>query len=96
MKTLLGTQLHPNDRAHVLAAYVHHFTREHVPQWSRDPMPNGKPYPVQFASDADWLAHTRFPIRKDGRLDQRAQHCESNPTWPDNPELRRSEPANPV
>jgi hypothetical protein len=85
---VLGTQLVPGDQQHVLAAYVHRFTRNHKPQWASGTWKDGKPFPVQFASDADWLAHTRFTVRQDGRLDQRVHHCESNPTWPDNPELR--------
>lgn len=85
----LGTELSAADRATVLSSYVHRFTRENVPAWSREPRPCGKPYPVQFDSDADWLAHTYFGVTKSGRLDQRANHCQSNPTWPDNPELRK-------
>lgn len=84
-----GTQLHYQDREHVLAAYVHRFTREHKPAWANKPMPNGKPYPVQFDSDLDWLEHTDFAIRKNGRLDMRVKSCFCSPTWPDNPELRK-------
>lgn len=83
-----GTDLHPEDQKHVLATYVHRFTREHRPDWANEPRPNGKPYPVQFDSDADWLANTTFAVKTDGRLDARVNRCESNPTWPDNPELR--------
>jgi hypothetical protein len=85
---VLGSDLGPSDRQHVLAAYVHRFTREHKPAWANRPWKDGQPYPVQFASDADWLANTRFTVRVGGRLDQRVHHCASNPTWPDNPELR--------
>lgn len=86
----LGNQLPPADRNYVLAAYVHRFTREHVPGWARIPRPDGTHYPVQFDSDADWLAHTEFNVTKSGALDRRATHCMSFPTWPDNPELRRT------
>lgn len=86
----LGTQLAAADQRHVLAAYVHRYTREHVPEWARKPRPDGTPYPVHFASDADWLAHTRFFVRANGRLDHRFRHCWSEPTWPDDPEVRRA------
>ena len=73
----LGTRLHPNDRAYVLHTYVHRSTK-----------PGGE-YPQQFADDQDWLAHTYFRVRADGRLDARCRACLSYPTWPHNPELRR-------
>lgn len=84
----LGSKLHPQDQRHVLSAYVHRFTRDHKPSWAIKPRPDGSAYPVQFASDSDWLDHTLFSTRNDGRLDARAEACCSSPTWPDNPELR--------
>lgn len=87
--TKLGTDLHPEDQAHVLRAFVHRFTREHKPAWATRPWKDGKSYPVQFDSDQDWLAHTRFRVRlSDGRLNRSVHSCHSSPTWPDNPELR--------
>ncbi len=83
----LGTQLTPEDRRHVLNAYVHRFTGDHVPGWARTPAPNGKFCNVQFVDDRDWLAHTKFEVRKDGRLDQRRRTCESSPTWPHGKEM---------
>jgi hypothetical protein len=88
-----GGRLHPDDRRYVLAAYVHRFTGNHKPAWASKPMPNGGSYPLQFADDADWLRNTHFAVRTDGRLDRRAKHCTSNPTWPNNPELRRGDNA---
>jgi hypothetical protein len=85
---ILGTLLCETDQRHVLAAYVHRFTGEHRPAWANEPMPNGQPYPLQFKDDLDWLAHSYFAIRRDGRLSARAEYCESYPTWPNNPELR--------
>lgn len=85
----LGTELHPDDRKHVLAAYVHRFTAQHKPRWAHSEWKNGESYPVQFASDADWLAHTRFAVNRNGRLDRHVHSCFSSPTWPDNPELRK-------
>lgn len=90
MQYRLGTELSAADRAHVLRAYVHRFTRDHVPAWAREPRPDGTAYPVQFDSDSDWLANTRFAVTKAGRLDGRSRYCESRPTWPDNPELRKA------
>ena len=69
-------------------AYLHRFTREHIPLWSRKPRDNGEPYPVQFASDSEWLARTLFPVtvRKGGTLGDHTRagkaHCRSFPTWP--------------
>lgn len=85
----LGNQLNADDQRYVLSAFVHRFTRDHRPRWSESQMPDGKPYPVQFASDAAWLAHTEFAITKSGLVNRRIKHCRSCPTWPDNPELRR-------
>ena len=87
-KMVPGTALTAEDRHHVLAAYVHRYTRDHKPAWAHADR-DGIPYPVQFASDQDWLTNTLFAVRKNGRLDQRARSCLSSPTWPDNPELRR-------
>ncbi len=83
-----GSNLHPEDVRHVLSAYVHRYTGEHKPAWALKPWKDGKPYPVQFATDTDWLNNTRFAVRKNGRLDSRVSTCESAPTWPNNPELR--------
>ena len=79
-----GSQLSGEDRRHVLCAYVHRYTKDHKPQWAM----GARGYPVQFASDQDWLRHTQFKVRKDGRLDMRVKRCFSRPIWPDNPELR--------
>ena len=62
-------------------AYLHRFTREHIPLWSKKPRDNGEPYPLQFASDAEWLARTLFPVtvRKGGTLGDHTRagnaHC---------------------
>ena len=69
-----------------LAAYLHRFTKEHHPLWARKPRPNGAAYPVQFASDVEWLQRTLFPVtvRKGGRLGNHTRgHAESHPSWPD-------------
>lgn len=79
----LGINLCAEDRNYVLRAYVNRYTREHVPAWAKREWRDGRPYPVQFASDAEWLSHTKFAVRSDGRLDRRHKCCESTPTWPD-------------
>lgn len=83
-----GTDLPQSLRREALARYVHRFTRDHVPAWSRQEWKDGLTYPVQFGSDSDWLAHTTFPLSKDGKRLLDAPCC-STPTWPENPELHK-------
>lgn len=87
-----GSELRPEDQQHVLAAYVHRFTGEHKPSWANRDWKDGKPYPVQFASDRDWLEHTFFSVRQNGRLDRRVRTCTSNPTWPEGNPLQQKNP----
>jgi hypothetical protein len=86
--TKLGTELSKEDQRHVLAAFVHRFTGDNHPAWARKPRPDGTAYPLQFASDVEWLANTRFEVFNGGELNVHFSHCESSPTWPNNPELR--------
>lgn len=88
MPIVKGSQLPKNMQQEALRCWVHRYTRDHIPAWAREPMPDGKPYPVQFASDAEWLANTEFTLTKTGRFSRRDRYCRSTPTWPDNPELR--------
>ena len=82
-----GKDLTEADQQFVVWHYVHRYTKDHKPAWARKDWKDGKPYPVQFHSDQDWLNHTRFRTRQDGRLDQRVSVCQSVPTWPNgNPE----------
>lgn len=83
----LGSELFPVDRAYVLAAYCHRYTGNHKPAWATAGV--SAPYPVQFASDAEWLVNTRFAVNAHGDLDRRSKECLSSPTWPNNPELRK-------
>jgi hypothetical protein len=83
-----GTELTAAQQRDVLAQFAHRYTKEHIPAWARQPRPDGSTYPVQFSSDQDWLEHSRFAVTSTGKLDGRVKYCESNPTWPDNPELR--------
>jgi len=82
-----GSELDDSVQRECLNRFVHRFTRDHKPEWAEKPWKDGLPYPVQFDSDSDWLAHTLFAVNKNGRLNER--HCECSPTWPDNPELRK-------
>jgi hypothetical protein len=86
--TMRGCDMPQALQREALACFVHRYTRSHKPQWASHPMPSGKAYPVQFASDADWLANTTFQVTLAGKLHRNAD-CHSSPTWPDNPELRR-------
>ena len=84
---LYGHQLSPALRREALEAYVHRYTAENVPSWSRKPAPNGSHYAPQYSSDTEWLDKTRFPItrsRQGIRLKSGSTiHCESNdPSWP--------------
>ena len=87
MKMLFGSSLRPEVQTECLRRFVHRFTGEHLPQWAT--RPDCEACPVQFADDWDWLAHTRFHVTKTGKLDGRFDSCESSPTWPFNPELRK-------
>jgi hypothetical protein len=46
--------------AEACAQYVHRFTMEHVPSWSRERSRSGY-YAPQFRSDAEWYENTLFP-----------------------------------
>ena len=86
--TKLGAELPAHVQQQALNRFVYRFTKNHKPEWANKPWKDGKPYPVQFASDTDWLANTRFHVTEKNELDNRVDSCQSSPTWPDNPELR--------
>ena len=81
-----GSELRKSEQAFVVHAYTGRFTKEHRPSWSS--RPDCSECPVQFETDEEWLENTKFHVKNSGQLDSRYQQCESNPTWPDNPELR--------
>lgn len=84
---ILGTELAPAVQADALRSFPNRYTRTHVPYWVSEGPQYRFPTGPHFDSDADWLAHTRFHVRADGSL-FKIRSCESNPTWPDNPENR--------
>lgn len=62
--------------------YVHRFTMEHIPNWAREPMSNGKFYAPQFRSDREWFDNTLFPPHK-FQLSKRDTSCfTTGETWP--------------
>lgn len=74
----LGTELHPDDRKHVLAAYVHRMTvetRASYPDFAKRMVSRG--YKLDPITDDEWLACTTFAVRVDGRLDRRVSACQS-------------------
>ncbi len=88
-RMLYGNHLPGSQRQAALSAYVHRYTVEHVPAWSRQAAPNGRHYAPQYRTDSEWLAKTRFPIVEDRngiRLksgQSRNSDCESSdPSWP--------------
>lgn len=79
-----GCDLTKSEQQHVLSAFVHRFTKDHIPTWSRQKRPDGNDYKPQFASDQDWLNNTFFQVTpKKGNLCKSTKSCYSNPTWPD-------------
>jgi len=90
IRTCRGDQLNQEDQRRVLSMFVHRYTGDHTPLWVRGKIwKEGKPYPLHFANDADWLRHSHFRVRLDGRLHGNGRYCHSAPTWPNNPELRK-------
>ena len=79
METKAGNELHPDDRKHVLAAYVHRMTtetRRRFPDFTRRMLDGG--YRMPERSDTEWLAATEFVVRGDGRLDARYKYCHTS------------------
>lgn len=88
LQIALGSDLPKEDQEYAKSAFVHRYTKDHVPEWARH---EGSNHSVQFASDDEWLANTQFVVNKSGRLNRNARFCYAKPTWPDNPEYRYSE-----
>lgn len=82
--TIKGSEMCQRLQQEAKARFVYRYTGEHKPTWVKGPET-----PVQFKDDRDWLANTLFWITKKGELANRPKCCESYPTWPLNPELRK-------
>lgn len=41
--------------------YVHRFTMEHVPQWAKRPLNDGRYYAPQYRTDQEWYDNSTFP-----------------------------------
>lgn len=76
MNKLRGNQLHPDDRKHVLAAFIYRQTFENQRANQADVKRAGSRLPL--ITDEQWLRITEFPVRKDGRLDSRVHYCETH------------------
>jgi len=63
------------------ALYVHRYTMDHVPAWSRTTAPNGRHYAPQFRSDREWYEHTRFH-GEPGHFGRRSDCYTTGQTWP--------------
>ena len=90
MPLVRGTHLKESATVEAFACFIYRYTGDHKPKWMTRNRPDGTPYPLQFVDDDEWLSNTWFHVRKDGELDKRHRDCESHPTWPNNPELRKS------
>ena len=77
-----GARLSPALQVEARRRYVHRYTADNAPAWAYALRPCGRPYPVQFRDDADWLANTEFAVTKAGKLASRPGACRSTPTWP--------------
>lgn len=66
--------------AQARAQFTNRFAAEHVPAWARQQAPNGRYYAPQYASDADWYAHTLF--NGEHPLAARGECFSTEPTWP--------------
>lgn len=71
-----GALLTQTDQHEVLRAYVHRCTVENFrerPDVAARAYASG--FRMRLMTDAEWLRATDFAVRKDGRLDRRANHC---------------------
>lgn len=74
----LGSLLQREEQEQAKRWYVGRCTGDNKPAWTRKEWKDGKPYPLQFKDDADWLSHTIFRTNRDGSLHARAD-CKSSP-----------------
>jgi hypothetical protein len=62
--------------------YVHRFTMEHVPAWTRKPRPDGTYYAPHYRSDAEWYERTAFPGEPGNPGFPRNSCFSTDQTWP--------------
>lgn len=79
----LGTELSDKARREALARFVHRMTVENAserPGLVQRMMLGG--YALRLLTDAEWLACTRFAVRKDGHLSNGVHYCLTHhPDW---------------
>ena len=84
---VVGSELPHFVQQDALSSFVHRFTGEHIPAWSKEAAPNGRFYAPQYRNDQEWLQHTLFAVntKKDTVCLAHGKdvYCQSNnPTWP--------------
>lgn len=84
----LGSTLSEYDRDITKRIFGGRFTGDWTPQWASQKMLDGASWPLQFASDYDWMLTTEFAVTPKGSLDLRYRRCFESPTWPDREDLR--------
>lgn len=89
IKFVKGSELTPEQQREVKSKYVHRHTGNNKPDWAKQTWKDGKPYPLHFKDDSDWLENSTFGVTKTGKLHNGTKYCNSSPTYPNNPELRK-------
>jgi hypothetical protein len=86
-----GSRLSPEQQREAKSKFVHRFTGNNKPEWTKQIWKDGKTYPLHFKDDKDWLENTEFAVKKNGELCGKTKYCNSKPTYPNNPELRKKD-----
>lgn len=78
-----GNLFSRRDQSLVLSIFTRRYTGDHKPGWANLNNHEGVvDWPLQFASDEEWLANTNFALSTNGNLDKRVKRCWEKPTWP--------------
>lgn len=86
IKFTKGSELSPELQKQVKAQFVHRHTGDNKPAWAIQ-----NKAPLHFKNDKEWLENTHFAVTKKGDLHKGTKYCNSNPTFPNNPELRKKD-----